>query len=1015
MKKAAEERQMPDQTNHPRTPNSHIKAGWLPILVGGLLCTLAVLLWWTLDEREQTNLHGKIKAEAEYLAYHMNDDVRNRIQYMRNIARRWEINRGTPKEEFVSDTSAFLSDVAGSQSLNWADKNAIVRWTVPREGNERAQNLNLTLEETQRIALEKAKATKSPTMTAPIDLVQGGKGFQVYFPIYVRGEFDGFVLAIFRIQEWLDHVISLDQHHNLTDDSRISVFFDDVLVFKQAGQEAPGETGLGAIANAEILDHRFSVHILPTQTYIEQSKTLLPKLTAVFGVLLSVLVAFVVHLLGKTSVEARATHTANAALEVEIREHEKAEDELQHALSRFDMATKAGGIGVWAWDVSTGILTWNERMYDLYDIPPDVMPTYGTWRSAVHPDDLPATESLLKDAVEGTMEFNTTFRVILTTGAVRYLGAAARVEKDRTSKPQRVTGINWDLTDRRQAEETLKKSEGQVRLLLNSTAEAIYGIDLKGDCTFANPSCLRMLGYADTQQLLGRNMHRLIHHSHPDGSPMAIEECSIYRAFREGTGVHRDDEVLWKADGTCFPVEYWSYPQIVNGDVSGAVVTFIDITERKHAEKALRESRQQFQGLVETLYDWVWEVDTEGRYSYVSPQVKNILGYEPHEILGKTPVDLMSPGDARRVSAEFGELIKERKPIVALENINIHKDGHLVVLETNGLPFSDADGNFKGYRGTDRDITVRKQAEKLLATERQRLSYILEGTNVGTWEWNVQTGETIFNERWAEVVGYTLQELAPVSIDTWVKFAHPDDLKVSADLLAQHFRKELPYYECEMRMRHKNGNWVWVLDRGRVATWMDNGSPLVMSGTHQDITERKLAEEQIHHLATHDGLTDLPSLSLAKDRLSMALGMARRNKTAMAVMFIDLDGFKAVNDTLGHDAGDYVLKEVAQRLLSCARETDTVARVGGDEFLLISTGLRTPENAAQIAEKMIHVVSQPVIVNGRQAVVSASIGIALYPDHGEEMDQLIKQADDAMYRIKNTGKNEFGFADTTIK
>ncbi len=141
------------------------------------------------------------------------------------------------------------------------------------------------------------------------------------------------------------------------------------------------------------------------------------------------------------------------------------------------MATKAGGIGVWAWDVSTGILTWNERMYDLYDIPPDVLPTYGIWRSAVHPDDLPATESLLKHAVEGTMEFNTTFRIIRTTGAVRYLGAAARVEKDRASKPQRVTGINWDLTDRRQAEETLKKSGGQVRLLLNSTAEAIYGID----------------------------------------------------------------------------------------------------------------------------------------------------------------------------------------------------------------------------------------------------------------------------------------------------------------------------------------------------------------------------------------------------------------------------------------------------------------------------------------------------------------------------------------------------------
>ncbi|MDD5676667.1 MAG: ATP-binding protein [Kiritimatiellae bacterium] len=140
------------------------------------------------------------------------------------------------------------------------------------------------------------------------------------------------------------------------------------------------------------------------------------------------------------------------------------------------------------------------------------------------------------------------------------------------------------------------------------------------------------------------------------------------------------------------------------------------------------------------------------------------------------------------------------------------------------------------------DILKRKQVEEASALERQRLAYILEGTNVGTWEWNVQSGETKFNERWAEIVGYTLAELAPVSIDTWMKLAHPVDVKVSGDLLARHFKKELPYYECESRMRHKDGRWVWVLDRGKVATWTLDGKPLVICGTHQDITGRKQAE-----------------------------------------------------------------------------------------------------------------------------------------------------------------------------
>ena len=132
-------------------------------------------------------------------------------------------------------------------------------------------------------------------------------------------------------------------------------------------------------------------------------------------------------------------------------------------------------------------------------------------------------------------------------------------------------------------------------------------------------------------------------------------------------------------------------------------------------------------------------------------------------------------------------------------------------------------------------------------------------------------------------------------------------------------------------------------------------------------------------------------------------------------MFVDLDGFKAVNDTLGHDAGDYVLKQVAQRLLSCVRETDTVARFGGDEFLIIATEINTPENAAQIAEKVIQLVSQPVIIKEQRVVVGASIGIALFPDHGEDMDQLIKQADKAMYSVKNAGKNGFRFVNTATK
>ena len=162
-----------------------------------------------------------------------------------------------------------------------------------------------------------------------------------------------------------------------------------------------------------------------------------------------------------------------------------------------------------------------------------------------------------------------------------------------------------------------------------------------------------------------------------------------------------------------------------------------------------------------------------------------------------------------------------------------------IVFDEQGQPLSGT--------GTVHDITERKKAELELLESRLSLQSILDGTHAGTWKWNIQTRETLFNERWAEIIGYTLTELEPVSIETWMKFTHPDDLEKSNELLEKHFRGELEYYECECRMKHKNGHWVWVLDRGKVASWGDDGKPLWMFGTHQNITERKKAEEELRN------------------------------------------------------------------------------------------------------------------------------------------------------------------------
>src|SRR6056297_618567 len=188
----------------------------------------------------------------------------------------------------------------------------------------------------------------------------------------------------------------------------------------------------------------------------------------------------------------------------------------------------------------------------------------------------------------------------------------------------------------------------------------------------------------------------------------------------------------------------------------------------------------------------------------------------------------------------------------------------------------------------ERDVNERMKVEKELLIGQQRLANILEGTNVGTWEWNVQTGETVFNEKWAEIIGYSLEEISPTTIGTWMQFAHPDDLQKSQGLLEEHFQGKTDYYECETRMKHKNGNWIWVLDRGKVMSWTEDNKPLLMLGTHQDITDRKQSQLEFNTLlsTTMDGFfitNEKGRIIEANDAFCQRLGYTRQEMLKMSI------------------------------------------------------------------------------------------------------------------------------------
>jgi diguanylate cyclase (GGDEF)-like protein/PAS domain S-box-containing protein len=408
--------------------------------------------------------------------------------------------------------------------------------------------------------------------------------------------------------------------------------------------------------------------------------------------------------------------------------------------------------------------------------------------------------------------------------------------------------------------------------------------------------------------------------------------------------------------------------------------------------------------------------DQDGIIIQVNNRFTSFTQYNSQELVGKTHSIIRSDIHANEFFKSLWQTILRGKTWSG-EICNKKKNGELYWVNTTVIPCLDPIGIPNKFICIQTDITIQKgeiakriDVEKTLSKERQRLEYILEGTNVGTWEWNVQSGITCFNEHWANLIGYSLLELGPTTIDTWSEYAHPEDLLKSGELLEQHFRCETEYYECEVRMKHRNGHWVWVLDRGKVFSWTEDGKPILMCGTHQDISDRKITEEKILHLATHDNLTQLPNLQVMNDRVDTAIKQAKRNDTLLALLFIDLDGFKSVNDTAGHHAGNLLLVETAKRLLNCVRESDTVARIGGDEFLILLQNLKAEEEASDVAQKVVRSVKQPINIDGNTKKVGASVGISVYPFNGNTFETLLKVSDSAMYAAKKAGKNGFVMA-----
>ena len=403
-------------------------------------------------------------------------------------------------------------------------------------------------------------------------------------------------------------------------------------------------------------------------------------------------------------------------------------------------------------------------------------------------------------------------------------------------------GIAIDISERKRVEEALRDREAALarfKSTLDQTHDCVFMFDPDSlRFLYCNQGAVEQVGYSEAELLTMTPL---------DINPEFTERsfCEMLQPLRDGRmASHVFETVHRHKDGHDVAVEVSLQLVREEGQKGRFVVVVHDLTDRKQAEEALRASEARFRMLVEATTDWMWEIDEQGRYTYCSPKIRDLLGYEPAEALGKTPFDFMPEEEARRVAGLFGPIAAARQPFVGIENTNRHKDGRLVVLECRGVPIIDANGALRGYRGFDQDITERKQADERLRLSEQRQELALSGANLGLWDWDVPSGKALFDARWCAMVGYSDGELEP-HVDTWLSLLHPEDAPTIQVIRESHLKNETPDYEVEFRMWHKSGHWVWILARGRVVERDHAGAPLRMAGTHMDITERKRAEEAL--------------------------------------------------------------------------------------------------------------------------------------------------------------------------
>ena len=615
------------------------------------------------------------------------------------------------------------------------------------------------------------------------------------------------------------------------------------------------------------------------------------------------------------------------------------------------------------------------------------------WDRTIHPED--RQKVLAEDErTDRTGEpFSMEYRLIDKDGRTVWVRDEATLVRDDAGEPLYWLGAQLDVTGRKYWEEALGEAEERYRTLVEQIPAVTYidPVDAPDASLYTSPHIERMLGYTPEEWINGKLWPERLH---PEDRERVLAADERFEA--RGDEQFSEEYRLFAKDGSVV----WVHEQaVVVRDGAGEPLfwqgVIHDVTERKEADEELRKNEERLRGLADAAFEGILIADG-GEILEANRALTGMFGYALEELVGRSALEFVAPEHRDLAGNKIASGDEEPYEIVG-----IRKDGKRLDLEVRGRAFS--------YRGRDvrvtavRDVTARKASERRLAEAEKRYRTLVERIPAVTFVDRFKGAErsVYVSPQVEEMFGYSPEEWMAGRL--WRERLHPED---RGRILASDERFEVDGepVDQEYRLLAKDGSTVWVREE-TVLVRDEGGEPQFVQGIMSDVTQKKRSEERLHHLAFHDVLTGLPNRRLLVDRLGHALERTRRRRkqNRVAVLFIDLDGFKVVNDSLGHDVGDLLLTVVAQRLGRCLRPEDTLARFGGDEFVVLLEDIDDAAEAVRVAERIIEEFREPFVMEERQLYVAASIGVSLGHARTHGPRRLIREADTAMYWAKEAG------------